>query len=87
MEYEQVARAQIGKFINQAIKDRGFNKDSLERASGVSKTIIYKIIKGENYEITSLIRVMRCLQIHLEMSLMSADNNIHAMVGNKPSLN
>tara|TARA_R110001599_G_scaffold332511_1_gene547973 strand:- start:22255 stop:22518 length:264 start_codon:yes stop_codon:yes gene_type:complete len=87
MEYEQIALKQIGKFIESAMKDRAFGINKLERQSQVSKTIIYKIIRGENYEITSLIRVMRCLQIHLEMSLMSADNNIHTMGGNKPSLN
>jgi predicted transcriptional regulator len=87
MEYEKTALIQIGKFIDEAITERGFNYSTLEKASGVSRTIIYKIVRGENYEIGSLIKVMRYLQIHIEMSLMSAENNIFTMGGNKPSDN
>ena len=67
--------------------DRHYGINQLERESGVSKTIIYKILRGKNYEITSLIKIMRILEVHLEMSLMDADNNIHTMGGEKPSKN
>lgn len=86
-EYEQTALKRIGSAMAIAMKERGYGKDSLASESGVSKTIIYKILRGENYEITSLIRVMRVLQIHIELSLMSADNNIHTMGGNAPGKN
>lgn len=86
-EYESTALQLIGKAMVTAMKERGYGKDLLARESGVSKTIIYKILRGENYEITSLIRVMRVLQIHIELSLMGADNNIHTMGGNKPRKN
>lgn len=87
MNYEDVVLQKIGEAIGICIKDRGYSMNQLARDSSVSKPIIYKILKGEGYEIKSLIRVMRVLQVHLEMSLMSETNNIHTMGGNKPSLN
>ena len=86
-EYEKHTLELIGKAVEYAMKERGINKTKLEKLSGVSRTIIYKIIRGEGYEITSLIRVLRHLQVHIEMSLMSEENNIHTMGGIKPSQN
>lgn len=86
MEYEQHARELIGNAIAHCMKERNMGKERLERESGVSKTIIYKILRGDNYEITSLIRVMRILQVHIELSLMSGDNNVITM-GNSLSKN
>ena len=86
-EYEDIALGQLGEAMRYAIKERGISINELERVSGVSKTIIYKILRGQGYQIKSLIRIMRHLQIHLEMSLMDEQKNIHTMGGNKPSMN
>jgi predicted transcriptional regulator len=86
-EYTEEALKRIGQGIKIMMNDRGYGINALERDSGVSKTIIYKILRGENYEIGSLIKVMRFLKVHLEMSLMEADNNVFTMGGNKPSPN
>uniref|UniRef100_UPI0040484D69 helix-turn-helix domain-containing protein n=1 Tax=Roseivirga sp. TaxID=1964215 RepID=UPI0040484D69 len=76
MTYEQIALQKIGEAIQIAIKERNISINQLERDSLVSKTIIYKVLKGQNYEITSLIKIMRHLNMHLEFSLMSAKENI-----------
>ena len=88
-EYEEIALKKIGEAMRYALKERGMSINRLERESGVNKVIIYKIFRGQGYEIKSLIRIMRVLQIHIEMSLLSAENNIWTMVmdGTKPSNN
>jgi predicted transcriptional regulator len=86
-QYLTTAKKKIGEAIAFAIKERGYTKDRLAQESGVSKTIIYKVLRGQNYEINAIVRIMRVLQMHLEMSLMSADNNVHTMTGNKPPKN
>lgn len=86
-EYETHVLSLIGKAMKGAMIDRKITVTQLEKQSGVSKMIIYKIFDGKNYEITSLIRVMRILQIHLELSLMSETKNIYTMGGDKPSMN
>ena len=86
-EYNTEALKRIGQAVEYAMKERGYNISTLSEASGVARNSIYKIIRGENYAITILIEVLRILQVHIEMSLMTADNNIHTMAGNKPSKN
>jgi len=87
MKYEDVAKQKMGEFLADALKERGMSINRLEKESSVSKTIIYKVLRGENYEINSLLRIMGKLQIHLEFSLMSADNNVLTMGDQKPSNN
>lgn len=87
MKYEDLALQKIGEAIQMAVDDRHFSLAKLERESGVSKTILYKIIRGQGYEIRSLVRVMRALQIHMELSLMSEENNIFTQISQKPSKN
>jgi len=86
-EYNKEALKRIGQGVEYAMKERGYNISTLSEASGVARNSIYKIIRGDNYAITILIEVMRILQVHIEMSLMSAENNIHTMDGNKSSQN
>lgn len=76
MEYEQIVREKIGEAIQYAMTERKMNMSELERRSGVSRTIIYKIVKGGQYQIDGLIKVMRHLNIHLDLSLMDSDNNV-----------
>lgn len=82
-EYEEIALKKIGEDMQYAMKERRISLYRLEKESGVSKTIIYKILRGQGYEIKSLIRIMRVLQIHLEISLLSAENNNLTMSGIK----
>jgi DNA-binding phage protein len=76
MTYEEIIRQKIGEFITIAMKEREIGLNKLQELSGVNRTIIYKIKRGENYEINSLIKIMRILNIHLEFQLLDADNNI-----------
>lgn len=84
MKHEEIVLEYIAKAMKYAILERKYSVNRLSLESGVSRTIITKILKGENYEMNSIIRVMRILQIHLEISLMSPDNNIHTMAGQSP---
>lgn len=86
-EYEKTVLQLFAKAIKMAIEERKTNISQLSIKSGVSRSNIYKILNGQNYEIIPLIKIMRILQIHLEFSLMSADNNIHTMGGGKPNYN
>ena len=87
-EYTKAALELFGKSIELGIEERKTNINALSKASGVSRTIIYKIIEGtDTYSIDSYIKLARILKIHIDFSLMSADNNIHTSTGNKPSMN
>lgn len=61
MEYEQQMRKSIGESIEHLMIENGYGKDRLQKESGVSKTIIYKILRGQNYEIISLIKIIHTL--------------------------
>ena len=58
-------KEEISKFINQSINDSRQSINQIEKDSGVSKTIIYKILRGENYNIDSLNK----LCVHLGVSI------------------
>jgi len=75
-KYGKTALRPIAEFMKEAITERGLSLRELSRQSTVSRTIINKILAGENYEITSLIKVLRVLNIHLQFQLMSEDNNV-----------
>ena len=86
-EFEKIALEKIGKAIKLIIDERVINIRELSRKSEVSPTIIYNIINGKDYQMTSFIKVCRILQVHFEMSLLSEENNIYTMGGQKPSQN
>lgn len=87
MNYEELALKKIGEAVSFAMKERKKSFYQLAAESGVSRTIIYKIVNGEGYEIKSLIRLLAVLQVHLEMSLLGPDNNVFTMAGKPPTLN
>lgn len=87
MEYTSQVKKIIGQFFRELIDERNLVIEQITRETGLSKTIIYAIINGKGYTMDSLVKLCRHLQIHIEFSEMSADNNIHTMTGNKPSLN
>lgn len=82
-KYDKAVLKLFSDGIKMAMEEREIGLNELYQKAGVSKNSLYKVLRGENYEITVLIKVMRVLQIHLEFSLMSADNNVHTMGGNK----
>lgn len=67
-EINRIARIQIGEFIQTLIKDRGLVIEQIEKETGLSKHIIYKIMHGKGYTIDSLLLILRFLNIHLELS-------------------
>ena len=60
----------IGKEIEAGIKGSEISINGLEKMSGVSKTIIYKILRGENYEIRGLLKVCNVLNIDIDFDRM-----------------
>lgn len=86
-EYEKTVLELFAKAMKMAMKERKIGVNELCEKAGISKTIFYRIMNGESYTIVSLIKIMRILKIHLEFSLMSAENNILTMDGNKLNLN
>jgi transcriptional regulator with XRE-family HTH domain len=58
-------KKRIAEIIRQAHKDSGLSMNSLERRSGVSKTIIYKILAEKGYAIDSLDRLLDTMKIDI----------------------
>ena len=87
MKYEKEALKKFSSAIRMGLDKRKMSIRELSKRSGVSRTIIYKVLNAENYEIRVFIKLCRVLQIHIEFSLMSAGNNIHTMGGDKPEMN
>lgn len=58
---------QIAASVKDAIAKEKTTITQVERDSGVSKTIIYKIIRAGNYEVQSLLRVIDVLNIDIEL--------------------
>jgi predicted transcriptional regulator len=86
-DYEKLALSLFSEAIKMGMEEREIGINKLAELTELSKNSIYKVLRGENYEITVLIKIMRQLKIHLEFSLMSESNNIHTMGGDSPSLN
>lgn len=68
------SRANIGADIAAEMKRQGIGKDKLAQISNVSKFIIYKILRGQNYEITSLIRITSALRLTIKIMSHEQDN-------------
>ena len=84
-EYLELARKLFGESIKIGMEARKIGINQLSEKSGVRKHLIYKVLRGENYNINTYLQVARVLQIHIEFSLMSAENNVHTM-GNDNTL-
>lgn len=86
-EYIKTARQLFGQSIKMAMEDRSVGINQLSELSGVNKQQIYRVLNGEGFNIDTYIILARFLQIHIEFSTMSAENNIHTMGDHKPSNN
>jgi predicted transcriptional regulator len=76
-EYETTVLELIGKGIQATMHERKIGINKLTELTGLSKNSIYKVLRGENYEINVLIKIMRQLQLHIELSLLEWGNNIY----------
>lgn len=83
MQYENTVRQKIGQAMTIAIKDRGFTKEHVAEQAGISKMSLYAVLNGQsNYNIDTLIKIMRIVQVHIDISLLDADNNIFGKLPN-----
>jgi transcriptional regulator with XRE-family HTH domain len=86
-QYEDAVLGLLGKSIDFMLEERQMTLQRLSELSGVSRNSINKVRRGDNYNIGILIRLWRVLQVHIEISAMDANNNIHSMIGGGPSPN
>lgn len=63
-----MTKKEIGQLIRSEIKRKGSIREFSRRIS-ISRTIIYAILKGENYEIDSLAKVLKELNLKIEIIL------------------
>lgn len=82
-KYLKLARELFGESLKMAMEEREIGVNELDRLSGVRKRQIYKVLHGESFNIDTYLKLARVLQIHIEFSAMSAENNIHTMGGNQ----
>jgi len=60
-------KKEIGEKIKRTVSEEKIVVESLAKTAGISKTIFYKIIKGEEgYRFESLLRVLFVLKIDLK---------------------
>ena len=58
-------KEKISQIIRKAIKDSPLSTKQLQAKSGVSSTIMYRIINGKNYTIDSLEKLSEALEIKI----------------------
>ena len=86
-QYSEIALKKIGEGVKIMIKARKIPIEHLAAQSGISKQVIYNIINGKDYQISSLIKIFRILKVHIDFSLMDSKNNIIAQSGDNISMN
>ena len=81
-EYNEILRTKIGGFLKDIRKTKGLKQKDIV---GVTRQTIAKIESGiDTYSVDNLFTYMRTLQVHIELSELTADNNIHTMGGAEP---
>lgn len=66
MEEIELKKIEIGQLIRSEIKRKGSIRE-FSRQIGMSRTLIYAILRGENYEIDSLMKVLKELNLKIEI--------------------
>lgn len=86
-EYLEMARSLFGQSIKMVMEERNIGFNQLVRLSGVNKQQLSAVLYGKPFHIDTYLKLARVLQVHIEFSAMSAENNVTAMSGDKPGLN
>lgn len=63
------AQKKIGYHVKAIMKMRGYNVSTLSAATGTSRSTIYKVFNGHNYEIAVLMGILDALDTNIELYL------------------
>ena len=61
-----MTKKEIGKLIRSEIKRKSSIRE-FSRSISISRTIIYAILQGRNYEMDSLVKVLKELNLKIEI--------------------
>ena len=85
MDYNKIARKQIGLFLANLRKEKGLKQQEVADSIKVTRVSLGTLERGEdNYSVDMLISYMRVLGVHLELSELTSDNNNRTMAGLEP---
>lgn len=60
--------ATIGDTVNQAMFNKRIGINELSQKSGINKLTIYKIFRGKNYNLSSLVAVCNALDLKISFT-------------------
>ena len=66
-EIRNTARRVIGEYLSEIIEDKKMNKRQISRDAGISPHSLYKVLRGEKYEMDSLLAVLQVLDMRIEI--------------------
>lgn len=71
---KEFTKEQVSNIVKEAIRVSGKSIRSVSAESNVGRTIIYKILKAENYEITPLMKLLKCLNVENEFKIIEVES-------------
>jgi transcriptional regulator with XRE-family HTH domain len=75
-DYQTTLRKKIGLFLADLRAEKGYTQQEAAEAIGSTRVSVGKLERGEdNYSIDMLISYMRLLNVHIELSELTAENN------------
>lgn len=83
-DYNLHARAVIGEGFKELRKERGLSIEDLAQLSELDTDTIIAVEQGIVDDFDIILHYMRHVKIHVEFSLMDANNNIMAKWGGNP---
>ena len=66
-EVRNIARKVIGEYLTEIINDKKMNKRQISRDADISPHALYNILKGEKYEMDSLLAILQVLDMRIEI--------------------
>jgi len=69
-----ITRSLIGDFLHETAKEKNVVIEHMAKDLGISKNSIYKVFKGDNSEINTVLLIMHYLQIHIDLRQMDASD-------------
>ena len=84
-EHTLFATERVAEFLKELMAERGISMYALIKETGLSKEIVYNILRIQgrkrDYSFGSILTIMRALGVHIELSELNNDNNIHKLSG------
>jgi DNA-binding phage protein len=84
-DYTLFETDQVAEFLKELMEEKGISMYALSKKTGLSKEIIYNILRIQgrerDYSFGSILTIMRALGVHIELSELNNDNSIHKLSG------